>query len=185
MKHSKETKEKIAKKVSEYIKKHPEHGGLHYWKGKKMSEKTRKKMKESARKSKNSGKFKKGSTPWNKNKDLPEMLKLQISRTLEGRTVSRKTRTKMSESNRGKHSGIRTTQLAYERILEEIPALEKEGYRCIPIGKIIPDIIAIRDGKIIAIEVEYTKNPRYEKYKYQKIYDDVIWILKHPYARKQ
>ena len=69
------------------------------------------------------------------------------------------------------------TKIAWERILKEIPKLEEGGFRCIPIGKPIPDIIALKDGKVYAVEVEYG-NSDYEKYteETKKYYDDVIWI---------
>ena len=69
--------------------------------------------------------------------------------------------------------------IAYERILKEVVELEKQGFRCIPIGKVVPDIIGIKDGKVFAIEVEYHQ-PHYEKYTddIRKYFDDIIWIIK-------
>jgi hypothetical protein len=183
MKHSKETKIKISQSMSKYLKEHPEHISLHYWEGKKMSKKTKQKMRISAKKSINLGRFKKGSKPWNKNKQLPEELKKRISKTLENHRMSKMTRLKISKSNKGKLIA-KTNQIAYIRILKEIPELEKQGFRCFPIGKIIPDIIAIKNNRIYAIEVEYAKSPNYKKYENQDIYDEIIWILKHPHARK-
>jgi hypothetical protein len=67
----------------------------------------------------------------------------------------------------------------YEEILRQAKILEEEGFRCIPIGKVIPDIVAVRDGKIFAIEVEKGKRPNWNKYTddIRKFYDDIIWIL--------
>lgn len=65
MKHSEETKKKISISLSKYLKTHPDHPGLRYWKGKKMSTETKVKMKESAKICKNSGRFTKGFKPWN------------------------------------------------------------------------------------------------------------------------
>ena len=67
----------------------------------------------------------------------------------------------------------------YEKILKEIPKLEEQGFRCVPIGKVVPDIIAIKDNKIFAIEVEYS-DPNYKKYteEIRQYYDDIIWILR-------
>jgi len=92
-----------------------------------------------------------------------------------------KTRKKMSENNamKGKH-GLVGNRIAWDRILKEIPELEKQGFKCIPIGKVIPDIIAIKNGKIYAIEIEYQK-PNYLKYNkdnYKGYFEDVIWILR-------
>jgi len=66
-----------------------------------------------------------------------------------------------------------------KRILQEIPELEKQGFRCIPITSVVPDIIAIKDNKIYAIEVEYGK-PDYDKYtdEIRKKFDDIIWIIR-------
>ena len=68
---------------------------------------------------------------------------------------------------------------AFARIEAEIPELEKQGFRCIPMTDVLPDIIAIKDGKVYAIEVEYG-NPNYSKYTelVKSRYDDVIWILR-------
>ena len=80
---------------------------------------------------------------------------------------------------------IRTGRLAphraYRMILKEVIKLESEGYKCIPIGRVIPDIIAIKRGKIYAIEVEYGK-PDYKKYNkdnYKNNFHKVIWIVKN------
>ena len=65
--------------------------------------------------------------------------------------------------------------------MNEAKKWEKKGYRVIPITQVIPDIIAIKDGKIIAIEVEIKRcdNPNYEKYDngFRKYFDEVVWIL--------
>ena len=67
-----------------------------------------------------------------------------------------------------------------KRILQEIPELEKQGFRCIPIGKVVPDIIGIKHNKVYAIEIDYTYKPNYAKYsnEIRKYFDDVIWILR-------
>ena len=72
--------------------------------------------------------------------------------------------------------------LTIKRILTECEELEKQGFRAIPTGwKIIPDIIALKDNKVFAVEVEYGR-PNYSKYtnEIQRYYDDVIWIIKKP-----
>ena len=84
---------------------------------------------------------------------------------------------KHSIETRQKMKGHRKLTLHHERILQEIPELEKQGFRCVPNTKIIPDIIAIKDNKVYAIEVEYQK-PDYNKYTNCKLYDDIIWIVK-------
>ena len=84
---------------------------------------------------------------------------------------------KHSEETKQKMRGKPRLILHHERILQEIPELEKQGFRCIPNTKIIPDIIAIKDNKVYAIEVEYQK-PDYNKYTDCKLYDDIIWVIR-------
>lgn len=114
-------------------------------------------------------------------KHMPEEAKRKISQFNLGKKHSKETRRKISESNKGK--GDSSLRLCYQRILREIPELEKQGFKCIPVGhKVTPDLIGIKDGKVYAIEVEYTKTrkPNYAKYtdEIKNYYDDVIWILR-------
>ena len=116
---------------------------------------------------------------------------------LIGHNHSERTRLKMSISGLGRkrppftqewrdklgkaNKGYKKTFLAYKNILKEIPELEKQGFRCIPIGKVIPDIIAIKNGKVYAVEVEYGRHPNYSKYNdVKKYFDDIIWIIRNP-----
>lgn len=84
-------------------------------------------------------------------------------------------RRKMSTKAMGRQS----YKIGYENILKEIPELEKQGFRCIPIGKVIPDIVAVKDNKVYAIEIE-RGIPDYKKYtdEIRSYYDDIIWILR-------
>lgn len=69
---------------------------------------------------------------------------------------------------------------AYQRIHDEAQKLQQEGFQVIPIAEVIPDIIAIKDGKTFAVEVEYGK-PNYKKYEvndYGKYFDDIIWLIR-------
>jgi len=68
----------------------------------------------------------------------------------------------------------------YELILKETDNLRNQGFRCIPIGKVIPDIIAFKDSKIYAIEVE-CDDPDYSKYTsaISQLYDDIVWVTYH------
>lgn len=77
-----------------------------------------------------------------------------------------------------KANPINKVGIHYKEILNQAKILEKEGFRCIPIGKVVPDIIAIKDGKIFAIEVE-KGNPNWDKYtdEIRKFFDDIIWVL--------
>lgn len=94
----------------------------------------------------------------------------KISKQRTGSKLSLETRNKIS-------LGMGKT---YQRILDEAKILEKQGYRVIPIAHVIPDIIAIKDGEVYAVEVEYG-NPNYDKYEkndYEKYFDGVIWLIK-------
>jgi hypothetical protein len=83
---------------------------------------------------------------------------------------------------RRKNNPYNSTLIGFERIEKEIPELEKQGFKCFPLTRIIPDIIALKEGKIYAIEVEYAqgrqkrKISKYKNFDYK--YDDVIWILR-------
>jgi len=66
-------------------------------------------------------------------------------------------------------------------ILSEKEKLENQGFRVfLPDQKPVPDMIATKEGKVYAIEVEsYGKGrPDYEKYDVPHSFDDVIWIIK-------
>lgn len=65
-----------------------------------------------------------------------------------------------------------------DRLMEELAKLRLEGFRCIPIGLLKypkPDIIAIKEGKVFAVEVELSKI-EYDKYTGITDFDDIIWI---------
>lgn len=66
-------------------------------------------------------------------------------------------------------------------ILPEMEKWRKKGYRTIPTSNFIlmPDFIAIKNDKVMAVEVEKSKKPNYKKYDKQEIFDDVTWVLKH------
>ncbi len=60
---------------------------------------------------------------------------------------------------------------------------KQDGYRVIPLARVIPDFLAMKDNKIIAIEVESGTTIKYgKKDKYDLLephsYDDVVWITK-------
>ena len=75
----------------------------------------------------------------------------------------------------------RERPVIHDRALqEELANLETQGFKCIPIGMLgfpKPDIVAIKDGKIYAIEVELSC-ANYSKYKDLKCFDDIIWIVR-------
>jgi len=64
-------------------------------------------------------------------------------------------------------------------INEQKEKMQADGYRVISLSGVIPDLIALRDGKVFAVEVETgSQQPNYKKYENRKDYDDVIWKLK-------
>ena len=77
--------------------------------------------------------------------------------------------------NKGKHIDWNRTNHD-QLLLEEVAKLEAQGFRCIPLVKVLPDAIAIKDGKVYAVELE-TFSPDYDKYQKVDFYDDVIWIV--------
>ena len=64
-------------------------------------------------------------------------------------------------------------------IFEQRKKMELEGFKVITLKKVLPDLIAIKNGKIYAVEVETgSQRANYKKYEKVKDYDDVLWILK-------
>lgn len=85
---------------------------------------------------------------------------------------------KLSKQRQGVH--MSNTQNSYEgmlRVRDEIliykSQMEDEGYRVIPLHHFfpVPDLIAIKDGRVIAVEVGKVKM---EKYKDHPYYDQVL-----------
>lgn len=106
------------------------------------------------------------------------------SKLMMNRKTSFATRKKIGDAHRGTKK-INTIAVVDKRIEEEISSLSSQGFRCVPVGgSVRPDIVAVKDGKIYAIEVEYKKRPDYSKYKNTDCFDDIIWILKHKYPIK-
>ena len=76
-------------------------------------------------------------------------------------------------------------------VVPEMKKFEQKGYRVIPIAKVIPDFLAIKDGKIVAVEVESTttvrlgKVDKYEHLEDRHSYDDVVWITQPVSVKKK
>lgn len=116
-----------------------------------------------------------------KGKSRPDLSEIRT-----GHKATQETKSKMSLAHKGKKTGFDSIAIVDKRIKDEMVELEKQGFRCMPVGgKVRPDIIGIKDGKVYAIEVEYKKSPDYSKYdgENRKYFDDVIWINKHKYPR--
>lgn len=141
--------------------------------------------------------YQKGHKSWNKGQKMSDQMRKKLSESRKGVKHSEESKIKNSLSHIGKTHNLETRKIlsekvraristgwtasktAWNRIENEAKILEQEGFRIIPITSVIPDIIAIKDGKVYAVEVEYQR-PNYEKYngKFRDYYDDVIWIVK-------
>lgn len=130
-----------------------------------MPEDIRKKMSEGRRRY-----FENGGVSSAKGKPKSPETKEKIRRKLQGRTLSAADRKKVSDG----------VLRSYARIDAEALLLREQGFYVIPITRIVPDIIAMKDGKVYAVEVEYGV-PNYEKYTedFRGLFSDVIWIIKH------
>lgn len=108
----------------------------------------------------------------------------------KGHKASEKTKEKQRNSwTLEKRKKARTRQLKYvgkesssfkhyQLILEQAEKLKRQGFIVIPLTKVIPDIIALKGNKIIAVEVHNTGRPNYSKYTkdIKQFYDKVMWI---------
>lgn len=74
---------------------------------------------------------------------------------------------------------IVTTKIRHTNAIKQhIKELQEQGFKVFePDRKPRPDIIASKDGKIYAIEVEFG-TPNYNKYNNTTFFDDIIWIYK-------
>jgi len=157
-------------------------------KGKKLSEVTKKKLSEISKRRWKDLNFRKKNTGMSgyhhtietkermskaqkgkHNIPCKEETKLKISKAEKGRKISEEHKRKIISGSK-EHQKV---------ILDEIERLRKEGYKTLN-GDLQPrpDIIARKDGKVIAIEVEFRKYPNYEKYNNINFFDDIHWIRK-------
>lgn len=90
---------------------------------------------------------------------------------------------RLSEERKGKvmFKSKEQMKIGTQRVKEDILSITSEltgrGFRCAPLhhGLPVPDIIAIKDGKVYAVEV-FSKAPQKDKYNDYPFCDDVIWI---------
>jgi hypothetical protein len=154
---------------------------------------------------KDTSKMKNHSGGWNKGKTKKDFPNLGNGGCKKGHVVSEAHRIKISLKTKGVKKSLATREkmskyarnrpvnfydITWKRIMNEVYNLEKQGFRCIPIGRVIPDIVAIKDNKVYAIEVEYKRVPDYDKYDrkdLKKYYDEIMWIIKnkqHNYGKE-
>ncbi len=76
-----------------------------------------------------------------------------------------------------KCSRIGIQKIHAEEIKKQAKILTKQGYKCVlPDFQPRPDIIAIKNNKVYAVEIEFGI-PKVEKYNNTNIYDDIWWII--------
>jgi hypothetical protein len=86
---------------------------------------------------------------------------------------SKETRTKAVHTRKARHE---------VEVEETIKMLKNQGFKCVNVSwnesfKPRPDIIAFKDNKIYAVEVDCGGYANFDKYAVPHPYDDVIWVL--------
>lgn len=106
-------------------------------------------------------------------------LERQVLAPWKGKKFSMEHRRHISE---GLMKTIQPLRLKHKQLIfETAQDLEKQGFRSIIIDVRSevpqPDIIAIKDGKVYAVEIEIGRTkPRFHKYSKYNPYDDVWWV---------
>jgi hypothetical protein len=149
-------------------------------KGKIVTEETKKKLSKA-----NSLSWKKNPSQGLTGRHHSKETKIKLSITHKGMIASKETRRKMSKARKGRKKSklwLKKISKGYRRhqqaVLEEINKLNVQGYKTLN-GDMSPhpDILAFKDGKIYAYEIEFRKiSP--EKYNGVDFFDDIIWIKK-------
>jgi hypothetical protein len=132
--------------------------------------------------------FKSGLKPWNIGRKMSYEERLKVSKNSQEMWANFPEEVKkklLSNLEKGRPLGNGGLTKGKDRdqtnhlimISKECARLEEQGFRVIPIVKAIPDIIAIKDGKVYAIECETYGNPAYKKYVGIDYFDDIIWIV--------
>lgn len=81
--------------------------------------------------------------------------------------------------NKGLNGGHWSKKTHEDMLINELDKLTKEGYKCISFSQVHPDGIALKDGKIFAVELE-RGSPNYSKYNLVTGYDDIFWFVYRP-----
>lgn len=130
-----------------------------------------------------------------KGKHFTEEQRAKLSETHKGKHFSDEHREKISKAQMGRYfpdecrakmSEAKKLNIHDQLVLKDCTKLEKEGYRCILLLRRTPrpDIIAIKDSKVYAVEVERNQiQPK--KYESVHSYDDIIWIVHRRKKGKQ
>jgi hypothetical protein len=113
-----------------------------------------------------------------KGRVLTEGWKQKISDTLKGRSIGIKHKCSKEHKNKLSYANAHATSIHQKTVLNEINRLHLQGYKTLNGDlKPHPDIIAVKDGKIYAIEIEFGR-PNIAKYNDIDFFDDVLWIKK-------
>jgi hypothetical protein len=152
--------------------------------------------------------FKKGVTPWIKGKHHTEETKKligelslkapDVSMSKDSKEFSRRCSKALWANPQWRKKNLEAQRAAQEyklekqkeavakhdlRVAEEVQALKALGFVAIPVYKgPYPDIIAVKDGKAYAIEIEF-KGIEWNKWLQPHPYDDVIWVYYRPRKR--
>jgi Holliday junction resolvase len=87
---------------------------------------------------------------------------------------------KLKHKNKSEYKNFAKGNEHYKKdILPRAKELQQQGYKVCPIGDVIPDIIAYKDGKLIAIEIEnkWIKKGKDTKYDGFDFVDEVRWEI--------
>jgi len=131
------------------------------------------------------------NSPRNKGKHHTQKWKENMSETMQKRPITwgakiseAKTGIAFSDEHRSQLKEAKKLNIHDQLVLQHLADFEKDGYRCIPIlrGSPLPDIVAIKDSKVYAIEIERVRT-KPQKYAGVHCYDDIIWIVL-PWQRK-
>jgi hypothetical protein len=96
------------------------------------------------------------------------------------REQSEKTKKLMSDPSYKEWWYKRYIEKTYNAITRVAEQLKSQGYHVIPLHHKypVPDIIAIKDGKVYAVEVvSNIKQVKPEKYMNAPFYNDIIWVV--------
>jgi hypothetical protein len=110
-----------------------------------------------------------------------EKLSLAVKQVYEKNPEERYKKTK-NANKEIRENGWKRHDIAVE---EEMKKMEKQGFQCINLDKPPrPDFLAKKDGKVLAVEVEFGTLRKY-KYKGVTFYDEIIWIKKGKYQMEE
>ncbi len=152
-------------------------------KGRHHTEETKKKMSE----------LKMGNKNPNYGRDFSEEYRKKIGKTSLGRYPSKETREKIAETKKGeknpnygkspsketKSKFVESYYYHQKLILERGEELKGDGFKVFYPDIIRPDIIAVKNNKIYAVEIECDNHiPDTQKYnKADNFFDDIWWFI--------